>query len=253
MDGFATLIDASALVKTMRLVKSPAEIAYMRRAAALCDEALHAVIATARPGVLDSALTATFLRVLLEGGGDMPPNAPLFNSGPRAVFGRGVSNPRRLEAQDQILVEYPAPFRRYCVKVEWTIVLGRASERQRMMHRVTRDVLAEMTDIARPGRTLGEIFDAHARGLDRAGFRKHRYGACGYSVGASFAPTSMDVPPMIYAGNPLECRPGMTLFYHVMLGDTDSGYAMGVGHTLLVTDGAPEVLNPLPDALTEIT
>jgi Xaa-Pro dipeptidase len=38
-----------------------------------------------------------------------------------------------------------------------------------------------------------------------------------------------------------------------MLGDSDTGYAMGVGHTLLVTDGAPELLTGLPDDLTVIT
>ncbi|MBI1773905.1 MAG: aminopeptidase P family protein [Proteobacteria bacterium] len=250
--GSCELVDGSHLVNRMRLIKSPAEIAYMRQAAALCDESLQAIIAVARPGIIDSTLTATYLKVILEGGGDMPPNAPLFNSGHRAVYGRGVSQPRRLEAVDQMLVEYPVPYRRYCVKTEWTLIFGKTTDRQRRMYEVARDTLQKMTDIARPGRTLDEIFQAHADGLDEAGFRKHRFGATGYSVGATFAPTSMDVPPMIYAGNPLRCEPGMTLFYHVMNGDTDTGYAMGVGHTLLVTEGAAEVLNPLPDALTEI-
>lgn len=51
---------------------------------------------------------------------------------------------------------------------------------------------------------------------------------------------------MIYAGNPLELRPGMVFFPHVMLGDTRSGVAMGVGETVVVTEGAPEVLSALP-------
>ena len=42
----------------------------------------------------------------------------------------------------------------------------------------------------------------------------------------------------------------MTLFYHVMITDTDTSLAMGVGHTLVVTESAPEILNPLPEALT---
>ena len=252
LDGFCTLDNDDHLIRKLRLVKSPAEIAYTRKAAEVLDRSLEAVIAAARPGVLDSALKAEYLRVILEGGADMPPNAPLFNSGPRAVYGRGVSGPRMLEPVDQILVEYPVAYRRYNVKTEWTIVLGRATDRQLHMYDAARETLRRMTAIARPGTTLGEIFDMHADGLDRAGFRAHRYGATGYSVGCTFAPTSMDVPPMIYSGNPTECRPGMTLFYHVMIGDGDTGYAMGVGHTLLVTDGAPEVLTALPDALTQV-
>jgi Xaa-Pro dipeptidase len=252
LDGFCTLDDDRHLIRRLRLIKSPAEIAYMREASRLLDRSLAAVIAAARPGVLDAALKAEYLRVVLEGGGDMPPNAPLFNSGPRAVYGRGVSQPRMLEPVDQILVEYPVAYRRYCAKTEWTILLGHATDRQRHMYDTARATLARMTEIARPGTTLGEIFDVHAEGLDAGGFRAHRYGATGYSVGCTFAPTSMDVPPMIYSGNPLACAPGMTLFYHVMIGDSDTGYAMGVGHTLLVTEGAPEVLTALPGELTII-
>ncbi len=253
MAGFCTLEFDGHLIRLLRLVKSPAEIEIMRRAGRLLDDSLTAVIAAARPGVMDSTLTATYLSVVLGGGGDMPPNAPLFNSGARALYGRGVSQPRRVEAVDQILVEYPVAVRRYNVKTEWTILLGQATDRQRHMFDTVRTTLDRMTEITRPGTTLGEIFDAHAHGLDSGGYAAHRFGATGYSVGLTYAPTSMDVPPMIYAGNPMVCVPGMVLFFHVMLGDSDSGYAMGVGHTLLVTEGAPEVLTRLPPDLTVIT
>ncbi len=250
LTDFCTLDNDDHMIRRLRLVKSPAELDYVRKAAEILDLSLEAVIATARPGILDSSLKAEYLRVVLENGGDMPPNAPLFNSGERAVYGRGVSGPRRIEANDQILVEYPVAYRRYNVKTEWMILFGEPAAAQLRMYDAARQTLDAMTEIARPGTTLGEIFDVHARGLDAAGYRAHRYGATGYSVGCTFSPTSMDVPPMIYAGNPTECQPGMTLFYHVMMGDSDTGYGMGVGHTLLVTDGAPEVLTSLPDNLT---
>ena len=252
MAGFCALEFDQHMVRLLRLKKSPAEIEVMRRAGRLLDDSLAAVIAAVRPGVKDSALTATYLSVVLGGGGDMPPNPPLFNSGARAVYGRGVSQPRRLEPIDQIVIEYPVELRRYNVKTEWTILLGRVTDTQRRMYDTVRATLARMTEITRPGTTLGEIFDAHAQGLDAAGYGAHRFGAAGYSVGLTYAPTSMDVPPMIYAGNPTRCEPGMTLFFHVMLGDSDTGYAMGVGHTVLVTDDRPEALTGLPDDLTVI-
>ena len=39
--------------------------------------------------------------------------------------------------------------------------------------------------------------------LDEAGYRHARMSACGYSIGATYRPNWMDVPPMLYAGNPL--------------------------------------------------
>jgi Xaa-Pro dipeptidase len=253
LDGWCTLDNDDHLIRKMRLIKSPAEIAYTRKAAEILDRSLDAVIDAARPGVLDSEIKAAYLASILRDGADMPPNAPLFNSGRRATYGRGVSEPRRIEPQDQILVEYPVAYRRYNVKTEWTILFGEVAPEQRKMYDVARATLDRMTDVARPGTTLGEIFDVHAEGLDGGGYGKHRYGATGYSVGCTFAPTSMDVPPMIYPGCATVCAPGMTLFYHVMIGDSDTGYGMGVGHTLLVTEDTPEVLTGLPDELTVVT
>ena len=198
LDGFCTLVDVSWTLRRLRLSKSPAEMTCVRKAAELCRASLEEVIAAARPGIIDASLKAAFLKCVLEGGADMPPNPPLFNSGRRALYGRGVSGGRRLEERDQIIVEYPVSYRRYNVKTEWTIILGALDPRQAAMYEVARRALTEMTDAARPGRPLGEIFDAHARVLDEGGYARHRYGACGYSVGIGFPPTSMDVPPMIY-------------------------------------------------------
>ena len=253
LEGFCALENDDHMIRRLRLVKSPAEIEYTRKAAEILDRSLAAVIAASRPGVLDSEIKAEYLRSILSDGADMPPNAPLFNSGERATYGRGVSEPRRIEENDQLLVEYPVAYRRYNVKTEWTILFGKPDPRQVAMYGAARETLDRMTEIARPGCTLGEIFDTHATCLDAAGFSSSRYGATGYSVGCTFAPTSMDVPPMIYSGNPTVCEPGMTLFYHVMMGDADTGLGMGVGHTLLITEGAPEVLTGLPCELTIIS
>ena len=227
LEGWCTLEDDEHLIRKLRLVKSAGEIAFTRKAAKILDRSLEAVIAASRPGVLDSEIKAAYLTSILRDGADMPPNPPLFNSGPRAVYGRGVSEPRRIEANDQILVEYPVAYRRYNVKTEWTILFGEVPAAHRKMYDVARETLHRMTEIARPGTTLGEIFEVHAQGLDDGGYGKHRYGATGYSVGCTFSPTSMDVPPMIYSGNATVCEPGMTLFYHVMIGDSDTGYGMG--------------------------
>ena len=118
LNGWGTLEDDEYLIRKLRLVKSEGEIAYTRKAAKILDRSLEAVIAASRPGVLDSEIKAAYLTSILRDGADMPPNPPLFNSGPRAVYGRGVSEPRRIEAQDQILVEYPVAYRRYNVKTE---------------------------------------------------------------------------------------------------------------------------------------
>ena len=167
----------------------------------------------------------------------------------RGLWARGIE-PRRIDAQTKSLWNTRSPIADI-TKTEWTILFGEVPA-HRKTYDVARETLHRMTEIARSGTTLGEIFDIHAQGLDDGGYGKHRYGATGYSVGCTFSPTSMDVPPMSIFGKCDHVRAGMTLFYHVMIGDSDTGYGMGVGHTLLVTEGAPEVLTGLPDDLTVV-
>ena len=246
LDGFCALVDGSDIVRRQRLVKSSDEMAFIRRAAHLADDAVAAVSNAARPGVLDSTLTAAAMTAMLDGGGDMPPAGPLVNSGRRAIYGRGVGGARPLETTDQVMIELAGTYRRYNACIERVVIIGTPSDRQLSMYRVVEETLLAMLDAFVPGELLGKVDEIHRARLDAAGFGEHRYAACGYSLGATYRPSWMDVPPMIYSGNPLVLQPGMVFFPHVMLGDADSGLAMGLGQSVLVTETGPEVLNKLP-------
>ena len=246
MDGWCRLEDASDLVRGLRAVKSPAEIACVRRSAKLADDALLAMLDASKPGVLDTAVTAAGLSVILEGGGDVPPAGPLVNAGHRALYGRSVCGAHRIGDVDQVTIEFAASFHRYTACVMRTAVVGRSNPWQEEMFTVTRDALAAMTEAARPGRPLGEIDDAHRRVFDSAGYRLSRYSACGYSLGATYRPSWMDVPPMLFSGNRTPAQPGMVLFLHAMLPDAERGLAMSAGYTILVTDNGCEILSRVP-------
>lgn len=251
LEGFCTLVDASDVVRTLRLVKSPAELAYVREAGRLADVAVEAMIAASGPGILDSRVTAAGVAAMLEQGGDMPATGPLVNSGPRALYGRGVGGPRRMGETDQLMVELGASFCRYHVCIEHTIAIGPVDPRQRDMMTVAAHALDEIVDNARAGRELGTLDDIHRRVLDEAGFASERFAACGYALGCTFRPTWMDVPPMIYSGNRLIMQAGMVFFVHIMIPDTRTGLAAGVGQTFVISDGAAERLSRIPLILHE--
>ena len=58
---------------------------------------------------------------------------------------------------------------------------------------------------------------------------------CGYFLETKFSPNWMDVPPMIFTGNPLTIKPGMVFFMHMILMDSEAQLAMNLGETYLVT------------------
>ena len=246
LDGWARLEDASDIVRMRRLVKSPAEIGMIRQAGQLADAAVLAMLEATAPGVLDSAATAAGVAAMLAGGGDMPAGGPLVNTGPRAVYGRGIGGARRIEARDQMMIELGASFCRYHVCIEETVAIGPPQPRQSELFALAEDAMRQVLDHAQPGNTLGGLDDIHRRVLDAGGMAKDRYGACGYALGCTFRPTWMDVPPMIYSGNPLVMQPGMVFFVHITVPDTESGVAAGLGRTFAITEGAPDVFCALP-------
>jgi Xaa-Pro dipeptidase len=124
-----------------------------------------------------------------------------------------------------------------------TFPIGEDSPEQRHLYDACRAALDAMTAATVPGRPLGDIDSAHRRVLDEAGYRHARMSACGYSIGATYRPSWMDVPPMLYAGNPTLAAPGMVLFMHVILADSGRNLAMSLGHTVLVHDSGCEVIS----------
>jgi Xaa-Pro dipeptidase len=126
-----------------------------------------------------------------------------------------------------------------------TFVIGEPQPRHIEMHDACVAALQACEQAMRPGRTAGDVFDAHATVMDEHGMQPHRLNACGYALGAKFTPSWMDFP-MFYHGNPVEIRPNMVFFSHMILMDSDSGTAMTLARTSIVTEDGAEPLSAHP-------
>jgi len=246
LGDWCDLEDASSLVKALRVVKSPAELAYVRRAAELADKALVAMMDTAGPGVHEGDVQAAGQCEIFRGGGDPAASGPVLGSGDRALCIRNSTGLVPLKPVDQLTMEFAGVYRRYHACIMRTVAIGAGNDYQRRMFEATKDAIAAMTEAAKPGHALGEIDDAHRRVYDKAGFEHARMSACGYSLGATYRPNWMDVPPMLYSGNPTVAKPGMVIFMHAILLDRPAGYAMSAGHTVIITEDGREMLSKVP-------
>jgi Xaa-Pro dipeptidase len=239
---FGALEDASELIPMLRLVKSPAELVYVRRAAELADEALDAGLKEIRAGADEVKILAAMQGAVFAGGGDYPANPFIIGSGRDALLCRVKSGRRKLDREDQITLEFAGVYRLYHVALMRTIIVGKPTPRHDELYAACGEALAAVEEAMRPGGTFGAVFDAHARVMDAHGMTKHRLAACGYSLGARYAPSWMD-PPMFYRDNPAVIQADMVLFAHMILMDSDAGAAMCLGRTYLTTEGAPEPLS----------
>lgn len=242
LQNFCTFEDASDLVSALRVVKSPAEIEYVRQAAALADDALDAARELIAPGAWEGDILAGMHSVIFKGGGDYPGNEFIIGAAEDALLCRYFTGRKHLKDNDQITLEWAGAYRHYHAAMMRTIIVGHVSDEHRHMHKVAVEALGACEDTLTPGRPLGEVFTAHARVADANGLRDHRLNACGYSLGTTYTPTWMDWP-MLYTGNPVITRPNMVIFLHMIFANSDSGNAMTLGHTVLVNETGCERLS----------
>ena len=242
LSGFCTLEDASDLVSRLRVVKSAAELEYVCRAAELADRAYDEAYRLAGPGADEGDILAAMQGVIFSGDGDYPGNEFIIGSGKDALLCRYKSGRRKLDPQDQLTLEWAAAYRHYHAAMMRTIPIGQATQLHKKMHTVTIDAMDACLEALKPGRPIGEVFDAYAHVCDAAGMRNHRLNATGYSLGTTFAPNWMDWP-MFYHGNPVIAAENMVFFLHMILMDSETNHAMCFGHTVVVTDTGCEVLS----------
>jgi Xaa-Pro dipeptidase len=242
LQTFGKIVDASNIIPRLRLFKSPAEIVKTTRAAALADDALDAALPLIRQGADEGKILAAMQGAIFEGGGDYPANEFIIGSGPDALLCRYKAGRRKLNKNDQLTLEWAGAFHHYHAAMMRTIVLGKVSKRHQELFDAARDALVAVETAMVPGKTFGDVFDAHSRVMEAHGLTRHRLNACGYSLGARFTPSWMDMP-MFFAGNPEPIAPDMTLFAHMIIMDSETETAMTLGRTYLTTEGEARPLS----------
>ena len=235
LKNFAKLHDKSELISHFRAVKSPAEIIYVKKAAELADKAMDAAWKYAHAGVNESKILAEMQGAIFNEGGDYPANEFIIGSGKNALLCRYQSEKRNLDKVDQLSIEWAGTYKHYHSAMFRTIPIGKVNEKQKKMYEACAEALNECQNKLKPGNKIGEVFDIHAKTLDKLGYKNSRMNACGYSLGALFAPNWMDWP-MLYTENPYIIQPGNIFFMHMILMDSDNQLAMNLGETYLVTE-----------------
>ncbi len=242
LNSFAELQDASELVNSIRVIKSKAELEYVRKAGELSDHALDAAIKKTKAGADEGEILAAMHSAIFSQGGDYAGNEFIIGSGRDALLCRYKSGRRKLSKQDQLTLEWSGAWAHYHAAMMRTLIVGKPTARHQELYEASREALFAVRDAMQISNTFSDMFDAHAKALDDAGLSRHRLNACGYSLGAVYTPCWMD-KPMIYSGNETLIQEGMVLFTHMIIADSDTDTAMTLGQSYIAAKQEPECLS----------
>ncbi len=242
----AELVFTVGFIHELLSVHSAEELDCVRTAGRLCEQAMHAMMARAKPGVTEFELRAAAGGAILEGGGDIDfliiGSTPMAN--PAMVFGNPRPSGRKLETGDIIIMELAAGYRGYTAQIGSPICLGPPTDMVRKFwDEITLPSLRMMAAEIKPGnpveaiRKAGEFFrqkgvqsrPIHAHGIDLVTDGPHVFtdGVHGEAFEQVF-------------------RPGMVFMAEPNPIAADGNFGIFLGHTFIVTEAGHECVDAFP-------
>jgi Xaa-Pro aminopeptidase len=150
--------DLSPILDRHRLIKSPAEIAVMRRAGHLTALAVLEAMRSTSPGILESQLGAVAEYIYLANGAKGGGYRPIIASGEMIWSAHYFRNNRKLQEGDLVLMDYAPDVGCYTSDIGriWP-VSGRYYDWQRELYGFIVEYHKVLLDTIRPGHTAADI------------------------------------------------------------------------------------------------
>jgi Xaa-Pro dipeptidase len=238
----AEFVDASRIVEDLRLIKSSAELAYMRQAAAISEQAAQHGIRAVRAGVRDNDVAVAILSSLISRGSDYVATGPNIMAGWRSGLTHAAWGSYTIRDVDSVCMEFAGVVHRYHAPVYRTVLVGNVSGKLRRVAEAVRSANDAGMAALRRGIPVGEI-DAIQRGIvEEAGFGSLMGHRTGYSVGVGYPPTwaqtfGVDIVP----GSSAVLQPGMVFHMGIYLFEP-AKVGVGCSHGVAVTEAGHELL-----------
>jgi Xaa-Pro dipeptidase len=165
---FGQIVDASYLVSRLRLSKALRD-RLCRARRRLADDALDAAIPLTKPGADEADILAAMQGAIFSGGGDYPANEFIIGSGADALLCRYKAGRRKLDANDQLTLEWAGTYATLSCRDDAHDRHRRADHRHRELYNACRETIQAIETVLKPGHTFGDVFDMHAKIMDERG------------------------------------------------------------------------------------
>jgi Xaa-Pro dipeptidase len=234
--------EATDLISRLRLVRSSAELGYIREAAAYADVGMERFVTALRPGISELALAGAVYEAIMAAGSGIAASPMNLVSGERSAYSHGAPTQRALQAGDYGSIEYGATCRRYTATIGRQFVLGRPTPRMHELYDVVRRASDAMIAAIADGVPAEVPHEAARAIIVEAGLEEYRVHTSGYAVGPGFPP-SWGEPLHMMGGIKDILRNGMVLTVEPPVFVGPEGLGARIIDNVLVTPGGAEILS----------
>jgi len=229
---------APPLVEELREIKDERELGAMREAARLGGEALERLLPALREGVTERQVALELELAMRRLGADGLAFESIVAFGEQAAEPHHHPGDRPLATGDWVKLDFGARVDGYCADMTRTLVVGRASQRQRDLYELVRGAQAAGLACLAAGVPAGEIDRACRQPIDEAGLGDSFPHPTGHGIGLEIheAPRLRSGSrERVAAGTPVTIEPGVYLPGFGGVRIEDLAVARPGGHELLTT------------------
>ena len=240
--GSSLVMDAAGLIDECKFIKSPAEITYIRKAAAIADTAMDVCLDTVSEGMTEAQVAGEVYRAIMVEGGEMAASPMNFASGERTCYAHPAPSEKLIASGDFMHIEYGTAHRRYCALLGRQLCMGKPSPRMVEIFDVVRAAGDAFIAEIKAGVSASKPHEAARMVTAKAGMDKYRLHTTGYGIAPAFPPTwgerldlSDNSPYVLEAGMVVSVEP--PVFSH------EDRLGARLVDTLLVTEDGCEILS----------
>lgn len=245
----AKWVDTSMVIDTIRLIKSPAEQAYSRKAGKAASEGMRTALAALRAGITEDDLMAAAYSGLFRMHSEFPGLPPLINSGVRHTMAHAMAEGNPVRQDEAVYFEIGASIKRYHAA---TLRIGYVGTPPKLFYDLTdlcrRSLDAGLKEL-KPGNPAENVDHAARKVIADAGYGDKFRHKAGYSIGIALPPDWSEARSMMLRGGekrPLQ--PGM-VFHFLPAVFEYKEYGVGLSETVLITENGHEILTGVEQKL----
>jgi Xaa-Pro aminopeptidase len=242
----ATFVDADLLVSWIRAVKSPAEIAYLRKATTLAEAAVRKAYEVIAPGVRECDAVAAIQTAQYAGSpdfaGDITALPPTILAGENASAPHTMWSDRKFTASETVALELAGACRRYTSGLARTMQLGNKPQKVAAVETAVLEGMEAVLQTAAPGKLAQDVESAWRQTIAKHGLKKES--RIGYSIGVAYPPDWGEHTISLRQGDRTILQPGNVI--HTILGMWMDSWGIEVSETILINENGCEPLAAFP-------
>ena len=210
----AEFVPASELLTELRQVKDAHELAAMKEAQRITDEALLEILNFLKPGLTEQEVAARLTYIMARKGAERNSFDPIVACGPNGSKPHAVPGPAVIQKGQFVTMDFGCKVGGYCSDMTRTVAVGQPTEEMEFVYNTVLKAQLAGIAAAHAGVTGKEVHEAGAKVIEEAGYGEYFGHGFGHSLGIEIHEdpgfhTRSDKP--IPAGALLSAEPGIYL------------------------------------------